>query len=127
MRMKSTERLRILVVEDDEYILEANITGIKEWFPDAEVIGFNCGFDAQKEIEKNSDINLIVSDAQMPNGSGIELLKFCEQGNFKIPVIIFHGGKVSSDELMSSSKNCIAIVIKPEISKLEREIRKALL
>ena len=113
------QRLRFLVVEDEPLLLDANSEQVAEWFPGAEVIKATSGNEAQDQLKQNSNFNLIISDSQMPNGTGTELLKFCEESKLEVPVVIFHGGQTSREELKNASKNCVEIVTKPRLDELK--------
>lgn len=73
-------------------------------------------------LTERGDFDLVVTDYQMPDGNGLELLEFCQRGQLGIPVIVFHGGSVGPEVFQSTSKDCIAVVLKPSHEDLRSQI-----
>ncbi len=79
--------MNVLLVDDDRFVIAALKKGI-DW----EALGITNIFTANninlaKEIIQNERIDLLLSDIDMPHGSGLDLLTFVrEQGN-KVPAI----------------------------------------
>jgi DNA-binding NtrC family response regulator len=96
----------ILIVEDDE-ILRQSIRYILEDKGFA-VLEAENGMVAKEVIEKNPNLNLIISDIKMPKMGGIELTNWVLQ-NHKIPIILMSG---HSDHSEAPSKS-IGFLLKP--------------
>ncbi|MBQ6416858.1 MAG: response regulator, partial [Butyrivibrio sp.] len=79
--------MNVLLVDDDRFVIAALQKGIA-W----ESLGFTEVFTAgeinsAKEIINSNKIDLLLSDIDMPHGTGLDLLSFLrEQGN-KVPTI----------------------------------------
>ena len=69
-------------------------------------------------LTERGDFDLIVTDYQMPDGNGLELLEFCQREQLGIPVIVFHGGSVGPEGFLSV-KDCVAVVLKPNHEELK--------
>jgi len=64
--------LRLLYVEDNKDLREKNLEIFSELFQDVKIA--SNGYDGLK-IYKNSDIDLVITDLNMPIMSGIEMLR----------------------------------------------------
>jgi len=90
---------KVLLVDDETDLREVLCYFIQEGGFDVEQA--ESGNDAIEFLKKNSDIDLIVSDVRMPNGSGMDLLKYLNTDhNVKIPTIILTGYSDYSEEEM---------------------------
>lgn len=104
------QTLTVLYVEDDEMIRTSLSNIFKKIF--AEVIICNDGDEGIKQFkyytqEKKTKINLVVSDINMPNKNGIEMVQEIREINQNIP-IIFTTAHGESDYLMEAIKLKIA-------------------
>jgi len=75
---------RVLIVEDEEEIrelLEMNLSG-----QGIRVVSA-CSGNQAIEVLAKGNIDFIVSDVKMSNGSGIDLLKYLNKNDIKIPFI----------------------------------------
>ena len=71
--------MKILLVDDNKYILESLQTGI-----DYESLGFDEVFVARSlksavAILEKEEIHAVLTDIEMPNGSGLELLEWMNE------------------------------------------------
>lgn len=76
--------MNILLVDDNIYVLESLIKGI-----DFKTLGFENVFSAKsskaaQEILKKIDIHMVLTDIEMPAGSGLQLLKWINDFNLNI-------------------------------------------
>lgn len=79
---------KLLLIEDDLYIREiygSNI-GLK---CNAEVDLASSGDEAIKILRRNIKYDFIVSDHSMPNGTGLDVLRYLETSDLKIPFLFF--------------------------------------
>jgi len=110
----------ILIVDDEITHLEAIIDIFEETEPSYQVLqafNTNTAFDiANKEIP-----DLIITDWEMPNNSGIELIKKLKSStNTKdIPVIMCSGKMTSSENLETALKAGAVDYIRKPIDKIE--------
>ena len=112
---------KILYVEDCPELQEMTLAEMTSWLPEAEIVTADSGNKAQMILTERGDFDLIVTDYQMPDGNGLELLEFCQRGQLGIPVIVFHGGSVGPEGFLAV-KDCVAVVLKPSHEELKNKI-----
>lgn len=78
----------VYVCDDDQWILDTVVDIVSPLKLD--VLTFANGKLALDQISKNSP-DLVITDINMPEMTGLELLKFLETNGFEIPVIILTG------------------------------------
>jgi two-component system response regulator HydG len=89
--MKNKNQFNILIV-DDEVVLQQVLVMILE-LEDYVVHSSNSGNNAIKMIKDDSlNIDLVLSDIRMPDGSGTELLKQIKEYNPASPAVILITG-----------------------------------
>jgi CheY-like chemotaxis protein len=108
--MKSIDNLRILVVEDDVSLLQVTCAllerkGVKTF----------SALDGQKALEvlAQEPVDLVLSDVQMPNMDGVELLAEIRRKNPEIPVVLFITGQAQLDEAESIRLGSSGLLRKP--------------
>ena len=79
--------MKILLVDDDSYIIQALNEKI-DW----KGFGVNQVFSAYsmrqaQKFFKETEIDLLISDIEMPQGSGLELLAWIRQENYSTQAI----------------------------------------
>lgn len=79
--------MNVLLVDDDRFVIASLMKGI-HW----DELGFNGVFTAQnitdaKSIIEQNSIDFLMSDIDMPNGNGLELLSWIRENNNEMPVI----------------------------------------
>lgn len=94
------EKIKILVVEDEEDLLRSLESDLEE-------IGFQVytatnGLEAL-DLVKKIDIDLILSDLNMPQMSGVQMLQQLRTNRFHSPFIV-HSGFGSRDEMVELLK-----------------------
>jgi two-component system chemotaxis response regulator CheY len=117
---KSADVKTILVVEDSIVVIKLlSLSFVGKGF---KVLTARDGFEAL-EIAIKNDIDLIITDLNMPQMDGITLLKNLKENEDtkNIPVILMSSMKPKEDEI----KNCFAFLQKPfnesELLKISRE------
>ena len=117
---------KILYVEDCPELQEMTLSEMVSWFPESEIVTASSGNKAQMILNEKGDFDLIVTDYQMADGNGLELLEFCQKTELEVPVVVFHGGSIGPEAFRLASKNCIAVVLKPQNDELKTIISNAL-
>lgn len=106
-----TEKIKLLIVEDDESIREIM----------TEVLiheGYECtsacdGLEAS-EILKDKQFDVLISDFRMPRMNGAELLHWCRDNDIKLPVIFITANKdLFPEEKLALNDCCAALLQKP--------------
>lgn len=106
---------RILIVDDEPSIIESLQSIISKNF-DFDIQTAKSGEEAITLLgEEAKKFHLIISDYHMPNGSGLDLLKFVDAYNIKSFFIMFS----SSEEIKEHELHRRAIHVgKPDLEKL---------
>lgn len=85
-KIKKLKSLKLLFVEDEEDLMEIITDTLNKL--EANFLSARNGEEALRVIENNSDIDLIISDLNMPVMNGFTMAKeLLKKGN-KIPIIV---------------------------------------
>ncbi|MCS7205979.1 MAG: sigma-54 dependent transcriptional regulator [Leptospiraceae bacterium] len=124
--MKKKLKKTLLLIEDNETYRE----GIKEFLQSK---GFKILESAKKSesvnlIENlNAEIDLILSDLKLPDGNGLEILKFVQSKNFDIPVIFITGQPDVESAVEALKSGAWDYLVKPvELEHLYHKIQSCL-
>ena len=79
------ENLKLLYVEDDEYARSTTLQLLKNFFKDISI-----AVDGSDGLDKflTQKFDLIISDINMPNLNGMDMLKVIRETNKSIPVLL---------------------------------------
>lgn len=105
---------RILYIEDDDIVRSYISEKLKNIFI-TEVLNAHSGNHGISVIEQNKDLDLIVSDITMEDGTGLEVLEHLETMNLNIPIVFF-SSKI--DPITQKYKHFLGQVEKTSIDKL---------
>ncbi|WP_086932502.1 sigma-54-dependent transcriptional regulator [Agarilytica rhodophyticola] len=106
----------ILVVEDDSALREALVDTLS--LHDMEVASKHCAEDALLYLSKNSDIDLIISDVNMGQMSGYDLLVKVKRDYSHIPVLLITAYASISESVRAMKEGAIDYLVKPFESEL---------
>jgi DNA-binding NtrC family response regulator len=124
--MSETAKPRILVVEDEPEIL-AEVSGFLR--RRGEIVKTAGGFSAamQALTDPSEPIDMLISDVRMPDGSGVDLIRFVlERSGGRFPCLLMTGHFGQSD-LAPELEGAVRIVFKPfSLSALYREVKASL-
>jgi DNA-binding response OmpR family regulator len=110
--MSSPNSLRVIVIEDDIAIktllcvvLESNFT----------VVPFDNGLDALAYMQQGNIPDIIISDLNIPEFSGFELLKQLKTSSFfnAIPILILSGEESSESRIKCLEAGADDYLVKP--------------
>lgn len=122
--MRDRSKYTILVVDDEEDLRE-NIATLIE-FSGYKVLTAAGGNEAIKII-KTQQINFVISDIRMPDGSGIELLKAITNKYPGVPVVVLVTGYSELSREEALGKGARDLLLKPiDIVQLESFIEEAI-
>ncbi|WP_044913326.1 response regulator transcription factor [Butyrivibrio sp. WCE2006] len=119
--------MQVLLVDDDRFVIAALQKGIAwESLGITEVFTAN-NINSAKEIMESNDIDLLLSDIDMPHGTGLDLLKYIrEQGN-NVPTIFLTNYADFSYAQKAVELRSFHYFLKPiDYAELTRIIKKAL-
>ncbi len=94
---------RVLIVDDDEMMLKALAVGFKQ---DKEFLDatFVLSGDQALKVLDHEDIDVVVTDIDMPGLSGIRLMNKIRARHPRTKIIIMSG--TGGDELRSTAQQC---------------------
>ena len=117
--------MKVIFVDDDHEILDSIQAFIELALDDIEAKFefFSDGKTAIKWYQENKDVDLVVSDINMPEMNGIEMAKELRNLQMSCPIVFFsgHGDKAETHGIENSS-----LVNKPSVEQLMNEIRSNL-
>ena len=82
-----TEGLKLLYVEDNDETREATLCFLENLFDD--ILIAKDGLDGLNKFKENQDIDIIISDINMPKIDGLKMAKEILEINQDIPILIF--------------------------------------
>jgi two-component system response regulator DesR len=106
--------LKVLVVEDMHGVRDVFVEGIKMFFPDAVVDEAVDGIDAQRKIQQSA-YHVILSDLEMPNLKGDDLLEWVRSSphHKDVPFIMVTSNTDRSQKARILELGASAYVTKP--------------
>lgn len=122
MNRKIEKDLRMLFVEDDEDLRHIFLYKLRDEF-EGLIQTAQSGNEGIEFLTKNS-FDIIISDFEMSNGSGLDLLRFKIEKNISSPFIFFTH---ALNPRIPYSSTEYTIVGKNDFQVLCKEIRKQLL
>jgi DNA-binding response OmpR family regulator len=81
------KRLRIVLVDDEKYMLQLLEKYLREWFDEVDILQFHNGDDAWRELAE-TEPDLLITDWRHPGLDGGELLKKLAGKHAKTPVLM---------------------------------------
>ena len=85
-KIEKLKKLKLLFVEDEEDLLSIISDALTKL--EANFITTNNGLDAFNIVKKNLDIDVIITDINMPVLNGLEFIKKIRKENINIPIIV---------------------------------------
>jgi response regulator RpfG family c-di-GMP phosphodiesterase len=78
---------KIIMVNDEPYVLEALEMMLRLWFKNATILMFNVPEEALEELLR-SDPDLLITDDKMPRMDGYEIVGRLADSNVTYPIIV---------------------------------------
>lgn len=119
--------MNILLVDDDRFVLAA-LTQNMDW----KALGLNDVYTAQgvsqaKEVIKNKSVQILITDIDMPQESGIDLLAWIREKNYDIQTIFLTNYADFSFAQKAVELQSLEYYLKPiEFNKLATIVKKAI-
>ncbi len=111
MDTKFLEEIKILIVEDSEVDRNLLFNTIRKYFPN--IIKAANGREAYEIYKIDKDIDIIISDINMPELSGIEFLKLIRSSDIYLP-FIFTTAKIEPEYILEAiNLNVSSYLLKP--------------
>jgi len=108
--IERTKPLHLLVVEDDEEMRKATVVFLDTFFDN-----IHCANDGQEALDilAEGEIDLILTDINMPRMNGLELISTLREMNSDLPVMILSAHTESSYFLESIKYSVDGYLLKP--------------
>lgn len=117
--------MKLLYVEDDSDVRETIIDSLHEVTQD--ILIADDGVQALKILSENKDIDAILSDINMPNMNGLEMIIEIRRRGFETPVVFLSGFVDRSNLLNALRAGALDFLEKPiDIPVLCRIVSRAL-
>ncbi len=114
--------MKILYVEDEQIMREIFGPIIKGMVKECDFREAHSGNEAIKLLKENSDFDLIISDYQMPDGTGGELFQFLIKENLRSYFILFTN--TIEPEIEEDNEKFLGIISKRHSNELIEAILK---
>lgn len=111
MNTVTKNRPTVMVVEDDPNLLEAVVDTL--CLAQLKVKSADCAEDALEQIKKDSRIDLIVSDVNMGEMSGHDLLRIVKEKFPAIPVLLVTAYASIEDSVQAIKDGAVDYLVKP--------------
>ena len=123
--MTTNPLLRLLVVDDEPEIL-AEVSGYLRRRGEDVVTGSSYG-QAMRVLDDDAVIDVLISDARMPDGNGVDLVRSAiQRPNGPRACILITGHLEESDLAADLQRAGVKIIFKPfSLAVLYREVRSA--
>lgn len=119
----SPEKLKILIVDDDE--ASEMLISIALKIFSKEILKARTGIEAVEACRENPDIDLILMDFKMPLMNGYEATQFIRQFNTDVIIIAQTAFETAGDYQMALEAGCNEYILKPfNLDSLKKMIRK---
>ncbi len=109
---KPPRKLRIVLLDDERYMLMLLEAYLKEWFDNVELHQFRHGDDAWRELEQTPP-DLFITDWQHPGLDGGALLRKLAEQHTKTPVLLLTALEYECIEEFAKSGLKIVFLQKP--------------
>ncbi len=128
--MLELDKLRVLYAEDDKTTRETLVQILEKFF--AEVVAVEDGQEGVEAFNKNfSDgniIDLIISDINMPNKNGLDMLKLIREVDKEIPAVLITAHSEANFLLEAINLNVSQYLVKPiKLTALFEKLKTAYL
>jgi two-component system response regulator (stage 0 sporulation protein A) len=106
------KKLRIVLVDDEKYMLQLLDAYLREWFDEVDLLQFQNGDDAWRELSQ-TEPDLLITDWRHPGLDGGELLRRLAEKNSPTRVLMITAFDSDCIHEFAGSKLKIAFLQKP--------------
>lgn len=105
-------KLRLLIVDDDEAILDVCAHTLRSSLPDTELVLEHRSSCALERLSKEH-FDLLITDLRMPGVDGMELLRLARQNDPELPVLMLTGFPTIETAVESIKLGAADYIVKP--------------
>lgn len=102
--------LKVLIVEDDQFLRDAISQSLNRL--GAKVLTAGDGKEAFDLLSTNA-VDLVISDVQMPIMNGLELLRNIRKSDPRVPVVLLATGEAQVNEEEAIKEGAVGLLYKP--------------
>jgi len=120
---------RVLIVDDDMSLLKRMQELLRKEFADYEIITAASLKEAEARLRELRAVSLVIADYQLPDGTGYDFLKYCQDHLTNVPVIIITAYPDDNEvrPAVSLRKGAFEFMSKPiDYEELFERIKRAL-
>lgn len=111
---------RVLLVDDDQFLQRVYGRALRN--EGLEVVIAGDGLEGAEKFRQAESFDLIVSDIQMPNMTGVELLRTVREKDLDVPVILMTGDPMVESAAQAVEYGALRYLTKPIDIKNLREV-----
>lgn len=119
--------MNLLIVDDEFYIVQGIVSAIN-----CKELGITSVFTAYsveqaKKVMEKEKVDILITDIEMPHGSGLSLIEWVQEKEFPIVPLILTGHQRFDYAQKAITMHCFSYILKPvDKLSLEKELRKAI-
>jgi two-component system response regulator FlrC len=106
------KRVKKILIVDDEAPIRKTVAKIGQSIKGVECLLASSSAEALKLFSEN-DIDLVITDVNMPGATGIDVLLEVKKSGKKVPVVIFSGSLVEGQAAKISKMGADMVLSKP--------------
>lgn len=118
--------MNILIVDDEYYIVQGSIKMVKQFALPIEEIYAAYSIEQAKKIIERKQIQILLTDIEMPQESGLDLVAWIRDNGYQIICLLLTGHQRFDYAHTAIMMHCFSYILKP-VNKcsLEKEFIKA--
>jgi DNA-binding NarL/FixJ family response regulator len=114
----TSNRLKVLIVDDHALVLHGFALSVLELFPDAEVLEANSLEGALAEVRRNPDLSLVLFDLHLDSDDGLTGVRRMIEALEGVPLIVISASDESADVIDSVRAGAKGYILKSGSSAL---------
>ena len=113
IKQEVLERMTVLVADDEVGVRQLIVMTLED-MGFSKIVQATNGREAFEELARGADtIDLVISDWNMPEANGIQLLKWVREKNKQIPFLIVTGNTDVNSVIEARSRGVSGYILKP--------------
>jgi len=120
--------MKMILIDDELDILEIMDDVIKEEFHEADILSFSGGQEFVNYLKDNLEdflqVDMVISDYNMPCLNGIEVKKMIDYVGWKNQFILFTGRSIDLKKTYQQHFNDLTIIEKPDFNLLLKNVKE---
>lgn len=118
--------MHILIVDDEYYIVQGIIEGIEWDSLGIDKISSAFSMSQAQEIFRSQTVDLLLTDIEMPQGDGLDLIRWAAENGYSPLSIILTGHQLFDYAQEAVNLHCFGYILKPvSLPKLTKELQNA--